>query len=140
MPLKYLFAFLLLVGLVAKADTLPSEAEVREFADKVMAKVGEGDMSGAFAVMKPFAVVPSAEFDAMALNSQSSREQFGARYGKSIGYEFVCEKKVGTSLLRLTYMEKTEKHVLPWYFYFYKGKDGWILNSFLWNDRMIDLF
>ena len=140
MTLRGLLFALLLSATSARADTLKTEVDVRKFADSVMAKVGEGDIGAAFAIMKPYTIVPATEFDAMTLNSKSARDQFGSRYGRSIGFEYVCERKVGESLLRLTYMEKTEKHVLPWYFYFYKGSNGWVLNSFLWNNRMSDLF
>jgi len=90
--------------------------------------------------MKPFVLVPEAEFEAMALASKSQRDQFGARYGNPIGYEFLGQRKVGDSLVRLTYIEKTDKHALPWMFYFYKTPTGWALNSFQWNDRMPQLF
>jgi hypothetical protein len=76
----------------------------------------------------------------MALNSQSQRDQFGARYGAAAGNEFIAQKKVGDSLLRLVYIEKTERHALPWTFIFYRGPKGWVLNSFNWNDRLPDLF
>jgi len=123
----------------AGAATIPTEAEIRTFADGVMAQVAKGDLSGAFAAMKPYTIIPSAEFDAAALGSKSQRDQFGARYGKSIGYEFIALKRSGQSLIKLTYIEKTERHALPWMFYFYRSPKGWVLNSFQWNDRMPDL-
>jgi hypothetical protein len=129
------------VGLnVANADVLKSEAEIRPFADSVMAKVGAGDVSGAFALMKPYTIIPSSEFEATASNSKAQRELVGTRFGSAAGYEFVDQAKVGQSLLRLTYIEKTQRHALPWMFYFYRSPEGWVLNSFLWNDNMPGLF
>jgi hypothetical protein len=43
-------------------------------------------------------------------------------------------------VLRLLYMEKTEKHALPWAFIFYKTPKGWMLSSFGWNDKMPQFF
>jgi len=125
---------------VAHADALKSEAHLRPFADSVMAKVGAGDLVGAFALMKPYTIVPGAEFDATALNSKAQRDLVGARFGVAAGYEFIGESKVGQSLLRLTYIEKTERHALPWMFYFYRSPDGWVLNAFLWHDQLQSLF
>lgn len=137
---------LLLLGIAllgasdALAATLKNELDIRAFADRVMVRVGAGDLAGAFAEMKPCVIVPAAEFDAVALNSKSMRDQFGVRYGATIGYEFIAQDKLGDSLLRLTYIEKTQVHALPWTFIFYRGPDGWILNTFNWNDKIQDLF
>ena len=123
----------------AAADTLHTEADIRAFADRVMAKVAGADLPGAFALMKPYTIVPPTEFDAAALQSKSQRDLVGTRFGATTGYEFIAEKRSGQSLLKLTYIEKTERHALPWIFYFYRTPKGWVLNSFYWHDRMPDL-
>ena len=122
------------------AATLKSEVEIRAFADRIMTKVAAGDLTGAFADMKPYVIVPATEFDAMASSSKLQRDQYGARYGAPTGYEFIAQKKIGDSLVRLIYIEKTERHALPWTFIFYRGSKGWVLNSFYWNDRLPELF
>jgi hypothetical protein len=127
--------FVLLVS-GARADTLKTESDVRSFADGVMEKLVTSGLPAAFDAMKPITVVPDAEFESAALSSKAQREKVGARYGKTIGYEYIATVKAGDSLLRLTYLEKTEKHALPWFFYFYKTPQGWVLNSFVWNDQI----
>ena len=122
------------------ADTLKSEQAAKQLAEKVMNYAAKGDISSAFASMKPYVVIPEAEFQGLALQSKSQRDQFGARYGKSIGYEFIGERKAGDSILRLVYIEKTAKHALPWMFLFYKSPTGWVLNSFAWNDQVQNVF
>jgi hypothetical protein len=124
----------------AMADTLKSEAEAKQLAEKVMTHVAKSDLTSAFALMKPYVVIPEPEFQGLALQTKSQRDQFGVRYGKSVGYEFVGEKKVGESILRLVYIEKTAKHALPWMFLFYKAPSGWVLNSFAWNDQIQNAF
>ena len=124
----------------ASADTLKTETDLRPFSDRVMAALVKGGIASAFAEMKPYAVVSGPESDAVALTSQAQWDQFGARYGKTVGYEFIGQKKRGDSLIRLTYVQKTEKHALPWTFYFYKTPAGWVLNLFQWNDQTQLLF
>jgi hypothetical protein len=137
-------AWVLLIALCGSAnslaDTLKSEGDLRSFCDRVMGSLAKGGTSAAFAEMKPYAIISGAEFDSMTLSSKAQREQFGARYGKTLGFEFIRQKKAGESLVLLTYVEKTEKHALPWLFYFYKTPSGWMLNSFQWNDQMPKLF
>ncbi len=105
-----------------------------------MAQVAKSDLTSAFALMKPYVVIPDSEFQGLALQTKSQRDQFGVRYGKSVGYEFISEKKAGQSILRLVYVEKTSKHALPWMFVFYNTQSGWVLNSFWWNDQIQNLF
>ena len=124
----------------ATADTLKNEAELRALTDRVMGALTSSGVSAAFERMKPYALVTGSEFESLSLASKSQRDQFGARYGKTIGFEFIAQKKVGDSLVRIIYIERTEKHALPWIFYFYKTPSGWALNSFSWNDRMPQIF
>lgn len=131
---------LLFMSFSAMADTLKSEAEAKQLTEKVMAQVAKSDLTSAFALMKPYVVIPESEFQALALQTKSQRDQFGVRYGKSLGYEFVGEKKAAESVLRLVYIEKTAKHALPWMFLFYKTPSGWVLNSFAWNDQIQNAF
>ena len=135
-----LLAMAMCLSAASSAETLKSEGDVRALGDRVMASLVKGGTSAAFETMKPYTIVPESEFQSMALASKSQRDQFGGRYGKTIGFEFIGVKKVGEPLLRLTYIEKTEKHALPWMFYFYKTPNGWALNSFQWTDRMPQLF
>lgn len=131
---------LLILSRGVMADTLKSEVEAKQLAEKVMAQVAKSDLTNAFALMKPYVVIPESEFQGLALQTKSQRDQFGVRYGKSVGYEFVGEKKAGESILRLVYVEKTAKHALPWMFLFYKAPNGWVLNSFAWNDQIQNVF
>jgi len=137
--LAVLLAAFLLAG-SAGADTLKSEAELRPFADRVMTTLVKTGMPAAYEMLKPYLLLPESEFQSALRNSKSQRDQFGVRYGKSLGYELVGSRKVGESLVRIVYVEKTEKHPLPWTFYFYKTPAGWVLNGFHWNDQVPALF
>lgn len=125
---------------VARADELKSEEQLQPLAEEVMASVAKGDLDAAFTTMKPFVVIPTAEMDALIVNTRAQRGAAGARYGNAVGYECVDTQKVGRSLVKITCIEKTEKHALPWLFYFYKAPRGWVLNSFSWNDNLPALF
>jgi hypothetical protein len=48
-------------------------------------------------------------------------------YGPARGYEMVLEEKLGTHLLRRTYLLLGEVLPLRWKFYFYKPADHWML-------------
>ncbi|RIX46047.1 MAG: hypothetical protein D3M94_10045 [Rhodocyclales bacterium GT-UBC] len=128
------------ISIAAYADTFKSEAEAKQLSEKFMAQVAKGELAAAFSLIKPYVVIPESEFQGLALQTKSQRDQFGVRYGKSFGYELVNERKAGDSILRLIYVEKTAKHALPWVFFFYKSPTGWVLNSFAWNDQIQNSF
>jgi hypothetical protein len=129
-----------LAASTAHADTLKTDAELRPFADRVMTSVVAGGLANGFAVMRPYVVIPEVDLQNVLLKSQQQRDELGPRYGKTIGFEFIGQKRLGESLVRLTYIEKTERHALPWMFHFYKTRNGWVLNSFVWNDQASQLF
>lgn len=62
------------------------------------------------------------------------------RFGKSIGHEFIREERVGENLLRIVQIHRFERHVMRWTFYFYRGSNGWILNTFRTDDDITQLF
>lgn len=66
----------------------------------------------------------------------TSMDQYGSRFGSPIGIEFIDLKKSGDSLLRIRYLQKCVKGPLTWVFYFYKNNDGWLLDTFKWDDSM----
>jgi hypothetical protein len=138
--MRALMAAAILFVTAAHADTLKTDAELRPFADRVMAAVSGAGLQAGFAVMRPYVVISETELQQALLRMRAQREQWGPRYGKSVGFEYIGTKRIGQSLLRLTYVEKTERHALPWMFHFYRTGNGWILSSFLANDLSSELF
>jgi hypothetical protein len=97
-------------------------------------------IAAAFAFLKPYTNAKDTEFQAWALHSQAEREKANENAGKSIGSEFISQKKIGDSLVRLTYIEKTAKTAFVWNYYFYKSPTGWLVNSLTWNQDLQLLF
>lgn len=140
--IRYILIALTLLSapMLTWADTVKSETEAKQLAEKVMMQVGKSNLSEAFALMKPYIDIPESEFQGLALQTKSKRDQFGTRYGETIGYEFVSEKKAGESILRFVYVEKAAKRPLPWVFIFYKKPSGWGLVAVFWNDQVQSAF
>ena len=123
----------------ALADTLKSEQDAKKLSEEIIALFSK-DLEGAINLMEPYTVIQGAELKTSLLKSKELRDQYINRYGKSIGYEFIGERKAGDSILKLVYIEKTEKHVFPWTFFFYRASTGWALNSFSWDDQVDSAF
>lgn len=131
-PAHSLLAAAALAGLchAALADTLKSETEARALADKVMAQAGAGRTDDAYGAMSPYALIDIRTLEAARATARSARMAIEAQVGNSVGYEFIRSEKVGDSLLKLTYIEKTERQAVPWQFIFYKTPAGWGISAF----------
>ena len=133
-------AFLALATVGASAQGVPTLSELRGVTDSAMVKVGNGDMEGGLKEIRPLTIIPTAEFDAMLGQLPLQVPGIIARFGASIGQEFIREEKIGDSMARLIYINKFEKHATRWMFYCYKGKTGWVINTFKFDDKWIELF
>jgi len=133
--------FLLSVGEARAAGTAaPSLADLRKVTDGVMAKVGSGDIEGGLRAIRPYTIIPSAEFEVMLSQVPAQLPGISARFGASIGQEFIREEKLGESVARIVYIHKFEKHPMRWMFFAYKGKSGWVINTFRFDDKWHELF
>lgn len=66
------------LSIAAYADTFKSEADAKQLSERVMAQVAKGELVAAFSLMKPYVVIPESEFQGLALQTKSQRDQFGA--------------------------------------------------------------
>lgn len=140
-PLKRVLPLVLLAAwLPALGQGLPAMADVRKVTDGAMERAGRGDMEGALKSFRSLTIIPPAEFDAMLSQIPVQMPGISSRFGKTIGHELLKEEKLGESLARLAYLQKFEKHAMRWYFYCYRGKDGWVINTFRFDDKLHELF
>ena len=122
------------------ADTLPSKEAAKELAKSVMDMVVKGKSAEGLDLVKPYLIIPEAEFDVMKNQLAMQTPVIEQRFGKTIGVELADVEEVGKSLMKVMYIQKFEKHLMRWKFYFYKPKDGWILNTFNTDDKIQLMF
>jgi hypothetical protein len=141
MQMRFLgLLFFALFSTAAVAQGLPALADVRKVTDEAMEKIGRGDVEAGVKSFRHLTIIPSAEFDVLLGQLPLQLPAMSARFGTSIGYEFIREEKLGESLALLTYIHKFEKHATRWYFFCYKGKSGWLINTFKFDDKVQELF
>jgi hypothetical protein len=136
----YMMVLLLLACSAAMADVVKDPAEAKQLTERIMSKVGGGDLEAGLRLAKPFLIIPTAEFEVMLDKLTMQQPMMAQRFGKNIGHEFIREEKVGQSLLRVVYIHRFEKHAMRWSFYFYRGSAGWNLNTFHSDDDIRQLF
>jgi hypothetical protein len=140
--LKIIFIFIscLVFCNSSKADSLKTQVEARQLTDKIMAKITTGELDAGLDMMKPYLVIPEAEFEAIRGQTKLQLPMINQRFGKTLGSEFISEEKVGESALKIVHIHRLAKHPMRWIFYFYKGQEGWVLNTFRYDDNIHGLF
>jgi hypothetical protein len=135
MPWKVFPASLAIFLMVmnVQAATLSDEHAAEELTMTAMSTLGPKGVRGVFETVAPYWTRSTAELESVISNSEVTREHAASGYGKYLSFEKISEKKVGTSLLMITMLEKTEKRGVVWFFSFYKPKDTWIVWSCYWD-------
>ncbi|MFP8776948.1 hypothetical protein [Hydrogenophaga sp. RWCD_12] len=122
------------------AQGLATFEELRKVTDAAMQLAGKGETDAALKSFRHLTVIPKAEFDSMLAQSAAFLPTVAARFGNPIGQEFIEEKWVGKSMVRLTYFQKYDNQAMPWVFFCYLGKSGWVINTFRFDDKPQNLF
>jgi hypothetical protein len=42
--------------------------------------------------------------------------------------------------MRLVYLNRFERHAMRWSFYLYRGAEGWVINTFVFDDQIHMMF
>jgi hypothetical protein len=126
---------LLVMSFGTQAQGLPTIAAVKAVTDKAMEKVAAGELEGGMNAFKQLTIVPAPEFDAVVGQSKNQMPMIIGRFGTTIDYEFIEQRELGSSLASLTYIHRFDKHAMRWMFYLYRGKDGWVINTFRFDDQ-----
>jgi hypothetical protein len=136
-----LLVWFLLMPMAAFGADLKDLSEARTLLDGAMASVAKDDVRGAFSKLKPYWLgIPDAEIEVMIGKLADQRRLIAPRFGKSLGTQFVSQKAVADTAAYFLYIEKYEKHLVRWHFYFYRPKDRWQFNSVNFDDRIQGLF
>ena len=136
-----IFLAMLLFPTLALGADLKDLSEARSLLDNVMSSVAKDDVRGAFAKLKPYwNGLPNAEVEVLVSKVIDQRRLIAPRFGASLGTQFVSQKTAADSVAYFLYIEKYERHLLRWHFYFYRPKDRWQLDSVNFDDRIQGMF
>jgi hypothetical protein len=123
-----------------QAASLDSEEAASKLIDKVMEKVGSGDLVGGLLLLKPYSVVPESEFNVLLEQTKLQLPVIQGRFGKTLGTEFIAERLVGKSFFQIVHLQKFERHAVRWRFIFYSPSKSWVLDTFTFDDKIHLLF
>ena len=124
----------------ALGQTLDSLDDVRALTQRSMDHVLAGTVDDVFIELLPHWPLPKNELSMLRMQTLTRRNLVGERFGDSIGIVRVNERIIADSIVRITFIEKFERHVVRWVFAYYKPEDQWLVNFIVWDDDIDALF
>ena len=144
MPTRLALYLLLPAALVAadKAEIRPlkTESDAKALVESCFKLFVAEDYKAGLDLFKPYWKVSMNELNTLTMQTITSRAAVKDRFGASLGYEFISERKAGASLLRFVVIEKLENTAIRYSVVFYKATDRWELQTFIWDDKVQNLF
>ena len=126
---------LLLLLTVLPFASVMAQGAPRAQADAFLATLQRGQVGPAYSKLFAGSNIGAAQAQSIARATQATL----APLGRVIGYELVREESFGTSLARLVYLLKSERHVTVWQFYFYKPARNWFVAEVNLSEKFQDL-
>jgi hypothetical protein len=130
--MQHLFAVLLLVLNCAVAAHAQDGGAPRVQAEAFLAVLQQGKVAAAYA--KLFTGSNIQQDQGAGIRKQT--ESVLPRLGRILGGELLREDKFGGSLVRLTYLLRSERHPTVWEFYFYKPANRWFVAEINFTDKL----
>ena len=126
------------VGIGRVEKTLEGEREIRTRVEAFFVTVESGKLADAFASLmtgSPAATDPQ-NAERFAAQTTDVIEEFGT----ITSHEIIEIKRVGSRLMRFTYLSYSDDYPLKWEIYTFLGKTGWRLLDFSVNKNLEALF
>src|SRR3546814_18863451 len=97
-----------------------------------MQAVSRGDLDAAYRALKNYSVLPGDDVDRglQASRQQRAAPMFSQRFGATVDSEIIGRKQLGSSRLRLNYIERTKQQPLTWAFHLYLQPKGRVASKF----------
>lgn len=125
---------------IGATQALPSVDAAVALSDRVMQHLVAGKTVEGFDLARPHALVTKAQMDEFLQHVTAQQATWDARFGKSTGYELLRNDTVGDSMVRTLYLHRFDEHAIVWYFIWYRGTKGWVLNRFVFLEDSTKLF
>ena len=133
-------AFLVLLNTEVSSATLSDKDEAKNLAASVMLKINEGKLLNGFELIKPYIMFSEKKFNEIRTEIIKQEPIIKKYYGETLGFELIKTTEIGESLMLLEYIQKYEKHLAYWQFYFYRPNDRWVLSVLKFDDEIKNIF
>jgi hypothetical protein len=135
-----LVAFLLVINASAQTKYLRDKSQIALLSKKVAALFQENKISESVRELTPYWPLPQNEIESFEEKTIKYLNLYNENYGPTIESVKIKEESIGEIAFRETYLVRFKVTAIRLKFTYYKSNDGWILNSFKWDDSFTEEF
>ena len=122
---------MLLAGGSLRAQTIDPKLKIETFFNIL----AQGDTGKAYEALFNGSNLPLRKPDAVSVLKLQT-EKGTSLYGKTLGCDLIESKAFGTTVQRFVYVQKLEKYLLVWEFFYYKANRDWNLVDVSFSDKL----
>jgi len=134
-----LLALCPILGL-SQSKYVATNDETLKTADFIVSLAATGSLTAALAEIRPYMGGADGDFKVAEAQFDSQSNEIFRVIGKPVGYEIANTEKLGTSLIRYTYIIKCVNSAIIWKMTFYKTARGWSIIDFNFNSHAKSIF
>ncbi len=121
----------LLAGGSLRAQTIEPKLKIETFFNIL----AQGDTGKAYDALFNGSNLPLRKSDVISILKQQTVAGTSL-YGKTLGCDLIDARTFGTTVQRLVYVQKMEKYLLVWEFFYYKANHDWNLVDVNFSDKL----
>lgn len=126
--------------LSVQAQYLKNESETSELSKKCSVLFQENKIAECFVALSAHWPMPENEIQSLEEKTIKYLNILEQRFGKPIGNLKVKNETIADVGIRETYLVRYENTAIRLIFTYYKNDNGWIVNTFKWDDSFTDEF
>ena len=127
-------------SIAAQAKFLKSGSEMKELSQKVTQLFRDSKVPEAVTIMKPYWPFPENELDGLVEKTVNNLNSVSERFGRAVGISEGKEEVIKDFAIKETYFVKYQNSAIRIIFIYFKREEGWIINSFKWDDKFYEEF
>jgi len=128
------------LGVFAQDKYLKDPTETEALSAKVTGLFSDNKIAKSFKALTPYWPIPQNEIESIEEKTIKYLNIIEQRFGNALGVLKVNNEKIGDIAIRETYLIRYENTAIRLIFTFYKNNNGWIVNSFKWDDSFKEEF
>ena len=143
MILRYsIFALITFLSFTIQAQVqhLATWSDAVDLVNNSAVEFTKGNFEEAYAILQPSWPIASEDIERVVMRTQDLMPDVLDQYGNMTDHFILRETLVGEHLGRLEVLIRGEVYGIRLVYEFYKSPQGWLLSSFLWNERLGDFY
>lgn len=135
-----LILLLTITSVIAQEKTLTNVKEAKELSVRCSNLFKDNKIGDFFKVLRPYWPLPENEIGSLEEKTIQYMNILQGRFGKVEGVVKLKEETIGDFAIKETYILRFENSAIRLMYTYYKNKNGWILNTFKWDDSFFEEF